>query len=70
MRWWCKNQPFSDQVNALAAKAECNFMSTEVMLAQEVFVMVKDLCPWANAWKQHQKHPHNIESIHYSSILA
>lgn len=41
----CKNQPFSDQVNALAAKAECNFMSTEVMLAQEVFVMVKDLCP-------------------------
>ncbi len=45
-------------------------MSTEEMLAQEVFVMVKDLWPWAKALKQRQKHPRNIESIHSASILA
>jgi len=32
-------------------KAEGNFMSIEVKFAQEVLVMVKGLCPWANTGK-------------------
>lgn len=45
------HQPFTEKVNILAVKAEGNFMSAEVKFAQEVLVMVKGLCPWANTGK-------------------